>query len=70
MHGKIYKLTGYTIDASGTYMLTPLCDFIPCYRKSDNQVGIYDVVAGTFYTPTLITISGVLGSVTAGPDVN
>lgn len=70
MHGKIYKLTGYTIDPSGPYMLIPLCDFIPCYRKSDNQVGVYDVVAGTFYTPTFITISGVKGTITAGPDVN
>ena len=24
--------------------------FIPCYRKSDNVIGMYDVVAGIFYT--------------------
>ncbi len=25
-------------------------DFIPCYRKSDNVVGLYDIVNDTFYT--------------------
>ena len=25
-------------------------DFIPCYRKSDNVIGLYDIVNGTFYT--------------------
>lgn len=25
-------------------------DFIPCYRNSDNEVGIYDLVNDTFYT--------------------
>lgn len=25
-------------------------DFIPCYRKSDNVIGLYDLVNGTFYT--------------------
>ena len=24
--------------------------FIPCYRKSDNEPGMYDTVSGTFYT--------------------
>jgi hypothetical protein len=24
-------------------------DFIPCYRKSDNEIGLYDVVNGVFY---------------------
>ena len=27
-------------------------DFIPCYRKSDNAVGLYDVITGTFYGHT------------------
>ena len=25
-------------------------DFMPCYRKSDNVIGMYDLVTGTFYT--------------------
>lgn len=25
-------------------------DFIPCYRKSDNIIGLYDLANGTFYT--------------------
>lgn len=25
-------------------------DFIPCYRKSDNVIGLYDIVNNTFYT--------------------
>lgn len=25
-------------------------DFIPCYRKSDNEIGMYDTVTQTFYT--------------------
>ena len=27
-----------------------LRDFIPCYRKSDNEIGLYDLVTKTFYT--------------------
>ncbi len=67
-YGKIYKTTGYTINSESGSILVPLCDFIPCYRKSDNQVGLYDVVTETFYTPTLLTYLS--GTVTAGPDVN
>lgn len=25
-------------------------DFVPCYRKSDNEVGLYDIVNKTFFT--------------------
>ena len=25
-------------------------NFIPCYRKSDNKLGLYDLVEGKFYT--------------------
>lgn len=25
-------------------------DFVPCYRKSDNEAGLYDLVTNTFYT--------------------
>ena len=27
-----------------------LRDFVPCYRKSDSEVGMYDLVSGTFFT--------------------
>lgn len=26
------------------------CDFVPCYRKSDNKPGMYDLVTNTFFT--------------------
>lgn len=29
---------------------TLIRDFIPCYRKSDNEVGLYDIVGNQFYT--------------------
>lgn len=29
---------------------TLMRDFVPCYRKSDNAVGLYDLVNGVFYT--------------------
>lgn len=38
-------------------------DFVPCYRKADNVIGLYDLVTDTFYTN-----SGA-GSFTKGPDV-
>ena len=30
---------------------TLLRDYVPCYRKSDNKVGMYDMVEGTFELP-------------------
>ena len=29
---------------------TPVRKMIPCYRKSDSEIGMYDTVSGTFYT--------------------
>lgn len=29
---------------------TPIRNFVPCYRKSDNVIGLYDTVGGMFYT--------------------
>lgn len=49
---KIYK-DGVNIDR----------DFVPCYRKSDNVVGLYDTINGVFYTN-----SGT-GTFTKGGDV-
>lgn len=28
---------------------TMMADFVPCYRKADSEVGIYDLIAGEFY---------------------
>lgn len=69
-YGNFYGATGYMVNPSSTYALSLTCDYVPCYRKSDDQVGIYDVVNSIFYTPTLLTVGGVQGTVTAGPDVN
>jgi len=41
--GKIYYLKFY--DNS-----TLIADFVPCYRKSDNEIGLYDVIRKKFYT--------------------
>ena len=38
-------------------------DFVPCYRKADDEIGLYDLVYGTFYTN-----SGT-GTFTKGQDV-
>ena len=29
---------------------TILHNYVPCYRKTDNVIGVYDTVTGTFYT--------------------
>ena len=31
-------------------------ELIPCYRKSDNAIGFYDIIGGAFITPTSGTI--------------
>ena len=40
---KIYK---YSVKYNGNLIQ----NFIPCYRKSDNEPGMYDTVSGTFFT--------------------
>lgn len=40
--------------------------FVPCYRKSDNAVGVYERISGKFFTPNY-RASAVLN---VGPDVN
>lgn len=40
---KVYSLKIYDGD-------TAVREFIPCYRKSDNIIGMYDLVNGKFYT--------------------
>ena len=39
-------------------------NFIPCYRKSDNVAGMYDLVTNTFYT------NAGTGDFIVGPDLN
>lgn len=41
--GRLYKLT---IDNGNTEKL----NLVPCYRKSDGEIGMYDLVNGMFYT--------------------
>lgn len=33
-------------DSNGNYIR----NFVPCYRKADNEIGLYDLVNGVFYT--------------------
>lgn len=42
---------------------TKVREYIPCYRKSDDVVGMYDLVSSTFFT------SAGSGAFTAGPDI-
>lgn len=42
---------------------TILGDFVPCYRKSDGEIGMYDTVSKTFYT------NGGTGTFLKGADV-
>lgn len=45
-NGKVEKIYSYKLYDNGTKVR----DFIPCYRKSDNEVGLYDIVNDQFYT--------------------
>lgn len=45
---KLYYLKIYTWDSEANKSLVR--DFVPCYRKSDNVIGMYDRVGWTFYT--------------------
>ena len=42
-NGRIYSCKIYDND-------TLVRDFVPCYRKRDNVIGMYDLVNGAFYT--------------------
>ena len=43
---------------------TEILNLVPCYRKSDNEIGMYDLVNDTFYT------NAGTGTFTKGADVN
>lgn len=53
---KLYSLKVYEGD-------TLKMEFVPCYRKSDSVIGLYDLVANTFFT------NAGSGTFTAGPEV-
>ena len=42
--GRIYSFKIYEND-------TLVKDFMPCYRKSDNKIGLYEKIGGTFHAP-------------------
>lgn len=41
-HARIYD---FSVKANGTIV----AKYVPCYRKSDNKPGMYDLVSGTFF---------------------
>lgn len=45
-NGAKYQLKYFKIYNNGTIVR----DFVPCYRKADNEIGLYDLVNGVFYT--------------------
>ena len=55
--GKLYSFNMGAADG------TPIRNFVPCYRKSDNVIGLYDTVEGKFYT------NAGTGTFTKGADV-
>lgn len=56
-YGKLYS---FTMDAADG---TALRNFVPCYRKADGVIGLYDTVGGSFYT------NAGTGSFTKGADI-
>lgn len=56
--GKIFAF--WAKDSNGNY----LANYIPCYRKSDNEIGMYDTVSKAFFA------SANTGTFTKGADVN
>ena len=63
LDGRFYSLRGVDLNADAE-----VAWFVPCYRKSDNQVGVYDLIAGAFYYEIYYTDSSY--AIAAGPDVN
>lgn len=56
----IFKLYGLQINDNGIQVR----NYIPCYRKSDNKPGLYDLVTRAFYT------NAGTGEFEFGPDIN
>ena len=63
--GNLNFLTLYAGRQAGVpQSFSPIWKFIPCYRKSDNEVGLYEVYHSVFYT------NQGTGDLGKGPDVN
>ena len=64
-----YSLNGKVYYVRVTDLLTGLviAKYVPCYRKSDNVLGYYDVVGETFYSTQYIDHGG---TIVAGPIKN
>lgn len=61
-----YILSGVRIYYAGIEDIitkTNKCFYYPCYRKSDNEPGMYDIVSGQFF------INQGTGKFTVGPDI-
>lgn len=56
-YGDVYEVEVFHQDSSVVHL-------IPCYRKADNVIGMYDLVSETFYTSTTS------GTFIKGADVN
>ena len=54
---RLYRITIYESGA-------PAADFVPCYRKSDNEIGMYDIVSQTFHGNAAAS-----GSLSKGNDI-
>lgn len=49
--GEVGEFGSYKLKECKIYKSNVLVrQFIPCYRKSDNVIGLYDIVGNTFYT--------------------
>lgn len=55
---EIYFYNAKIYDSADTL----LHDFIPCYKKDTNKIGVYDIINDVFYPST--------GLITSGPDVD
>lgn len=62
LYGNVYSIEAFAPADPQNYVLKTMLKLVPCYRKSDNRVGLYDVVAETFYAA--------FGTISVGPDVN
>lgn len=46
--GNLFKMRLYSFKFTDNNVL--IRDFVPCYRKADNVIGLYDLANGEFYT--------------------